>query len=100
MGDARGIGGPEDNNGAIISLWCNWADDPEILKTLLAEFNREPLGAGEGTSSSSGGAGAEDGSSAGDGGEESGKAEEKQPQGGVEGGESSDVHLHLSEVSG
>lgn len=98
MADGRGMSGPEDSSGAIISLWCNWADDPQILKTLLAEFEpRQPLAAGE----ASDGPGSEGGNSTGGLGEATGGADEESPQQEMEeeeGGESSDVHLHLSEV--
>ncbi|CAN0058980.1 unnamed protein product, partial [Scytosiphon promiscuus] len=94
MGDGRGMGGLEDG-GAIISLWCNWADDPAILKTLMAEFDRQPSGG-----AASDGPGGEGGNNAGGGGEAAGEAEAKRAreEGGDGGGESSDVHLHLSEL--
>lgn len=89
MGDGRGVGGSEDGGGPPASLWCNWSDDPEILKTLLAEFNRPPIGEGERVSGDTGGDGG--------GGDDGGEAEGGQEKG-EESGESSDVHLHLSEV--
>ncbi|CAM9736796.1 unnamed protein product, partial [Hapterophycus canaliculatus] len=100
MGDGRGMGGPDDG-GAIMSVWCNWTDDPEILKTLLAEFNRQPLGGEGGAGGGEGRPGAEAVAATGDGREVTGEREEKHQQrgeGGRGGGEGSDVHLHLSEL--
>ncbi|CAM9728964.1 unnamed protein product, partial [Ectocarpus fasciculatus] len=89
MGDGRGVGGSEDDGGPPASLWCNWSDNPEILKTLLAEFNRQPIG-GEGVSGDAEG----EGGGGGDGGGEAEGGQEKRE----ESGESSDMHLHLSEL--
>lgn len=98
MGDGRGASG-NDDGGAPGSLWCNWSDDPEILKILLAQFNRprQSVEGGSGDAEAGGGA----------------RGDEERMKGGGEGGqggdgdgdgdaagESADVHLHLSEVCG
>lgn len=89
MADSRGI--DETETGYSVSLWCNWSDDPEILKALLAEFR----GAGAGAEADGGMEVAEAAASGVQ------AAEDEEPagaEGGDEEWERSDVHMHLSEV--
>eukprot|EP00752_Nemacystus_decipiens_P007482 g6684.t1 len=95
MGDGRGVTGNEDGGGPG-SLWCNWSDDPEILKILLAQFKGGGGGGGGGgdTEPGGGGAGGHD-----DGTKEAGEGgQDGDGDGDGDGGESADVHLHLSEL--
>lgn len=98
MGDGRGPGGNDDGGGAPGSLWCNWSDDPEILKILLAQFDRsQQQQAAEGAGAA--GAGAGDAQAV-DGARDEGETERGEGGQGGDGvgAESADVHLHLSEV--
>lgn len=102
MADGRGADGSD--LAMTLSVWCNWSDDADILRTLMEEFRADGK-AGEGVSDSDeasvdrGVDGGEEGGDESDGG--GGKREGHEAGPGPAGGdfgERSDVHMHLSEV--
>ena len=103
MGDSRGIDGSE--GGGFLSVWCNWSDNPEILRALLAEFGNTGAGAGGVASGDGGGRGGRGGEVDGVAAEAGRRADEAKGDAGGGGGDEEEedgervnLRMHLSEV--